>query len=266
MRPMTHIDRDDFYFDASGAVSGGTTKHHYHETHELYFLESGTSDYFISDRWYNLVAGDLIWIPAGQIHQTKYGKGVHVRRLINCSSAHIPPELLELFATERYLFRNAEISAQVAAIFDGIEQEYTAQHAYREELLACHIRQLFFVLARYKGESADLRAHNRVVTAAIEYVKRRCSSELTLAEVAEASAVSPEHLSRVFRKETGMGFNEYVNMMRLQRADFMLRHEEGRSISEVAYACGFNDSNYFSSRFKRAFGYAPRVARSKGKK
>ena len=91
--------------------------------------------------------------------------------------------------------------------------------------------------------------------------------EITLSEVAGLNAVSAEHLSRIFKKELGVGFNEYINNVRLQKAEFMLRNEAGKSVSEIAFACGFNDSNYFSFRFKRAYGFSPVSLRklSKGK-
>ena len=50
---------------------------------------------------------------------------------------------------------------------------------------------------------------------------------------------------------------------RLQKAEEMLKHETGRAVSEVAYACGFNDGNYFSYKFKKAFGVSPTQIRRK---
>jgi len=64
-------------------------------------------------------------------------------------------------------------------------------------------------------------------------------------------------LSRVFKQEVGIGFKEYLIRFRLQKAEDMLKHEPGRAVSEVAYACGFNDGNYFSYKFKEAYGVSP---------
>ena len=76
-------------------------------------------------------------------------------------------------------------------------------------------------------------------------------------------AVSAEHLSRTFKKETGFGFSEYLTLVRLQKAEYMLRNEPGRSVCEIAYACGFNDSNYFSAKFKQTYGKAPSKFKNK---
>ena len=64
--------------------------------------------------------------------------------------------------------------------------------------------------------------------------------------------------SPLFKRVTGFGFCEYLTLLRLRRAEFMLKNEPGLSISSVAYACGFNDSNYFSHKFKLAYGKSPK--------
>ena len=74
-------------------------------------------------------------------------------------------------------------------------------------------------------------------------------------------SVSEEHLSRTFKKEITFGFSEYITLIRLQKAEHMLKNEPSRAITEVAYACGFNDSNYFSYKFKKAYGLTPSEVR-----
>ena len=91
----------------------------------------------------------------------------------------------------------------------------------------------------------------------VGYIKENFSSEVTLLEVAKKYFVSAEHLSRTFRRQTGFGFNEFLTLVRLQHAEYMLKNRDGRSISEIAYSCGFNDSNYFSDKFKRSYGKSP---------
>ena len=63
-----------------------------------------------------------------------------------------------------------------------------------------------------------------------------------------------EHLLRVFKNYTGFGFNEHLNMVRLQSADEKLRSEYKMFIWDIAYSCGFNDGNYFSENCKKVYG------------
>ena len=85
---------------------------------------------------------------------------------------------------------------------------------------------------------------------------------ISLGDVASYCFVSREHLSRIFKKETGFGFNEYVTLLRLRKAEEMIMCEPNKTISEIAYECGFNDGNYFSYKFKKMYGISPIKARS----
>jgi AraC-like DNA-binding protein len=91
----------------------------------------------------------------------------------------------------------------------------------------------------------------------ISFIKENYQATITLQQLADMHFISPEHLSRTFKKETNFGFNEFISLVRLQKAEFFLKEHPEMSISEVAYACGFNDSNYFSDKFKRTYGISP---------
>ena len=263
MNMTEKIKRQGFYYDNAKNVPRGNTRRHYHENYELYYLSRGMCNYFVDNRYYSLRAGDIIFIPSGQIHQTNYGNEPHSRQLINCSEEYIPSEILgELVGASR-IIRNPNILREITEIFELIEKEYTNRDEYSDRVIKTHTHRLFYLIIRHKEENIGVNAENKTVEKVIEYVKKNYMHELSLSEVAEKNAVSTEHLSRVFKKEVGIGFNEYVNNLRLQRAEFMLRNEDGKSVSEVAFACGFNDSNYFSYRFKKAYGVSPISVKNK---
>ena len=86
-------------------------------------------------------------------------------------------------------------------------------------------------------------------------------NDIKLSAIAKDIGKSMEHLCRSFKEQTGFGFSEYLTLYRLQRAEYILMNEPGRAICEIAYSCGFNDSNYFSYRFKEQYGVSPSKAR-----
>ena len=252
-----NISRSGFYYDSVQGVVGGNTRRHYHENFELYFLEKGTCNYFVDNRFHALCEGDLIYIPNNRIHQTDYSKDAHSRKLINCSNEYIPSEVLDIIGNESLVFRNPNTVGEIAEIFLLVQKEYSARDRYSEAMIKNHISRLFLLIARHIRENKAAVSENKIMETVVEYIKENYMHEITLSEMARQSAVSPEHLSRIFKKELGIGFSEFLNNIRLQRAEFMIRNEEGRSISKIAYACGFNDSNYFSYRFKKLYGVAP---------
>lgn len=79
---------------------------------------------------------------------------------------------------------------------------------------------------------------------------------LSLAEIAEAACVTPEHLCRLFKAEGQASPVETLRLMRLDRAMTLLSRSN-YSIAEIARLCGFADAFHFSRRFKETYGQSP---------
>ena len=60
----------------------------------------------------------------------------------------------------------------------------------------------------------------------------------------------------------GMTPVEYVNRQRVARSERLLA-ETALTVTEIAYACGVGDANYFSRLFRRYRGVSPKEARAK---
>ena len=240
---------------SKGSIVGNR---HYHSFFEIYYLDEGTCRYFIDSKCYDVEAGDIVLIPEGVIHHTTYQGGYHSRRLIYCSRSFIPTDVADKLPSLLYLYRCPSIADSIREIFDVIDKEYSDPVEYSRGIIAARVELLFFLLARNKNEYPNSSAGSEYVSAAIEYVKKNLGDSVKLSEAARAASVSPEHLSRTFKKETGFGFSEYVTLLRLKKAESLLSGGSKLSIAEIAYACGFNDSNYFSERFKSSYGVSPK--------
>lgn len=82
------------------------------------------------------------------------------------------------------------------------------------------------------------------------------SSELSVKQLAELLHCSADYLSFVFHRETGQRLIAYINQERVKVAMNMLRNT-ALSISEVAYALGFESQAYFSRVFKQVTRKTP---------
>ena len=104
-----------------------------------------------------------------------------------------------------------------------------------------------------KLESADEKFTKKVY----EYVKANLSDpELTVEKLATEVGMSNTHLYRKMKALFGVVPNTYIKNIRMkQAADLLTEHKF--SVSEVAYATGFNDPKYFSKCFKQTFGVKP---------
>ncbi len=251
-----NIEGSFYYNNGERRVGIGSTRH-YHNLFEIYYLKEGYCSTFIDNKIFEVTAGDIILIPEGVVHKTNYGDKPHLRLLINCSPDYIPESVKNHIPKLIYLYRNSDALSEIDALFEKIEREWNSPDEFSAEILREAVHSLFFIMARNNNKFSNKSEGSLLVENCVKYIQKNFMNQISLTDTAARHSVSPEHLSRIFKKETGFGFKEYVNLVRLQRAETMLKNENGKTISEIAYACGFNDSNYFSDKFKKAYGIVP---------
>lgn len=257
---------EKFYFHhgmSKRVAETGASWPHYHSLYEIYFLEEGNCTYIIDDKVYNVRSGDIVVIPAGVIHHTKYDDLRHSRMLINCTKEYVPEVVVTGFASGTYLYRNPYITEEVRKIFIKIENEYKLSDSFSDTVISCHTHSLFYLLMRNSDSCITVDGGNRIIEQAVSYIKENFACDITLSSLAKRFSVSPEHFSRMFKKETGLGFSKYLNSLRLQYAEQLLRSADGQNITRVAEICGFEDSNYFSKKFKEVYGTSPKKVQKK---
>jgi AraC-like DNA-binding protein len=88
------------------------------------------------------------------------------------------------------------------------------------------------------------------------YMQENFQRALTRESVAEHFGLAPNHVSRLFRHEGQVRFNDYLNSIRMNRAKFMLRNYS-LTLKEVAANCGYNDIAYFCRMFKKMNNETP---------
>jgi AraC-like DNA-binding protein len=229
---------------------------HYHDNFELYFMDAGSCKYFIDNKVYSVCEGDLILIPEGTLHKTSYD-GTNARILINCSRHYLPLDALERLPPLLHLYRNPALVPRLRELMQQMQAEQLRADAFSEQILTGWMSLLFYTLLREAHTCEDVCAERSYISDAVAFIKAHYAAEVTLARTAAAVSVSPAHLSRLFKRETGLGFSEYLGTYRLQRAEAMLKSDPSLRICDVAYACGFNDSNYFCEKFKALYGFPP---------
>lgn len=94
-----------------------------------------------------------------------------------------------------------------------------------------------------------------------KYIEENASLPLTRENVAKRFHITPNYLSHLFRKSGDIGFSEYLNHVRLEKAKLLLKGYELK-IKEVATSSGFVDSNYFCRVFRKSTARSPSEYRS----
>lgn len=93
-------------------------------------------------------------------------------------------------------------------------------------------------------------ANSRRIKLVFDFMNKNFASEVTLTDLAELINMHEVSLSRFIKKRTGKKFIDCLNEIRIGQACRMLI-DTTQSISEIAYACGFNNASYFNRVFKK---------------
>jgi AraC-like DNA-binding protein len=133
------------------------------------------------------------------------------------------------------------------------------------------VEELAFALAdRVLGEAGRAvqptdggRSARERVLRAIQVIERSQAEPLGLAQVAEASGLSPFHFLRLFKRETGDTPYRFLVRARLRRAIDLLRDTD-RPVTQVAFEVGFGDLSNFINTFRREVGQSPLRFRKAG--
>lgn len=261
-RSMSNIDRrfaegERLKIDSLKGLGIPMHSHHYHNFYEVYYMVEGKGTYFINDQIYDIVSGDIIFVPPNTIHSTDYGNKEYERILLEFADPIIPKFVKDRLTEIPNLYRHPGVAREIYLILKDIEREYKNPDDFSTHEISYLIGHLLITLIRNLSAVKAVHSRDAVISEVVAFIKENYQTNISLRQLADVHFISPEHLSRTFKKETNFGFNEFISLVRLQKAEQLLKERGNRSISEIAYACGFNDSNYFSDKFRRTYGMSP---------
>ena len=94
------------------------------------------------------------------------------------------------------------------------------------------------------------------VLTATNYMRKYFATIDSVADVATACNISPEHLCRSFQKEKGQSPLQFLTKLRIEHALFLLLNTSD-DIDKIATACGYQNGNYFAKVFRRYLHCSP---------
>ena len=143
----------------------------------------------------------------------------------------------------------AIVSALARASVRGAPEMYAETAA---QFLAVHL------LTRY-GALPSLpapRREARRIAAVRSYATAHLAGPLTLGELAAVAGLSPWHFLRVFKAEAGTTPMRFVARLRVEAAQHLLR-TTARSVTDIAYACGYSSPGHLTGAFARELQTTP---------
>lgn len=135
------------------------------------------------------------------------------------------------------------------------------------ELQLAFLQMLVHYSNYFKGISKDVKneinyafLENQIVSTAIKFIEENYAQEIDVNEISNSVYLSYSHLSRLFKKYSGESISQYLNGIRLKKAQLILMCID-KSISHIAREVGFNSEFYFCKVFKKFYNISPGVFR-----
>lgn len=147
-------------------------------------------------------------------------------------------------------------------------KEFVVKKSGYELAIKSHIYWLLTLLFRnhkeevltqkkYEIRSKNLERFNKI----LKYIEDNYAEKLAIDNLARNANMSTSNFCHLFKKMTCKTLIEYVNNLRINNAENLLRNTD-MNISEVAMVVGFNDINYFSRIFKKYKKIAPNTLKN----
>lgn len=148
---------------------------------------------------------------------------------------------------------------------DELLLEYQELADILEEMVVHNAFGISKLRAKTESASPIYRQEGHWVVEMLQnYAAAYYNRDIRLSQLAKLYFLNAQYLCRLFRKETGTHFSEYVNRVRIDNAKHLLEHTE-EDIIRIAGKVGFANVTYFNRLFRRYTGMNPGMWRKEGK-
>lgn len=249
---------------------------HRHSFFELVYVLRGTATHYLGDDVTQLHPGEYFIIDTGSVHCYRDVDNCHIvnclflpeyidRALAECPSLSsllsnqvmhfgVP---VDIRAADR-VFHDPD--GTVRRLIEAMEQEYAAQKTGYMELLRCHLTQVLVHAVRAWEAAQKQRIPHKAVAAITDRLRADCSQNLSLETLSREVGYTPQYLSTLFRKDTGMSMQEFLQRLRVQEACRLLG-QKSLTLSDISQAVGYTDPKHFARVFYRYKGLSPKAFR-----
>lgn len=223
---------------------------HMHHCFELLCVTSGVMEAEVDGVTYTLSAGESLLIFPNQIHSMRTPEGSQSRHIL-C-----------LFATRLVSAFTEKITSRIPA-----DNRFPLDQFYVHQLLGFQdnpdkiiLKGFLYSVCGVFDQSADYReAGDRpamLLYTVFRFVEENYTASCSLYDLSRHTGYDYAYLSRYFKKNVGISYNDYVNQYRISEACYLLQNRE-MTILDIASECGFNTVRSFNRHFREQLDTTP---------
>lgn len=250
---------------------------HRHEFWEISYVYEGNGTHHFENGTFNKIRkGDFLLISPGITHcitSPPAEKGSRVRVCNVLISPDYMKKLIGWFLKLHEFDENplrqffvsktpiciqlTDDSESIYRMITNVTHEYSHFSEGSDKIMENELRNLLIYISRlYQNVLSNNYTRNTkrvLIDDLIQFISSNFSSPLTLEYLAEYVHLTPEYLSRYFKKHTGKNLSVFIAETRIEKAKYMLRTSDS-SVIEIAEYCGFFTRNNFEKTFKKYTG------------
>ena len=256
---------------------------HCHDFHEMVYVFSGRGKHVTEQGKYDIASGDLFVVPPGHGHSYEDREHMALVNIMfdlkrlpypadqlmsdSCFRALFLPDetISDTFRIRNKLKFSGNDQARVESIIHELLREYGQDKTARQVFLTALLAELFVAIIRFCSDKRYARSRDLFLLQDIlQYMSDNFARQLTIPAIAKKFGLSQKNLERLFLESVQMPPVSYLLDLRLRTAADKIRCGKS-TVTDIAFECGFSDSNYFAKLFRRKYGLSPCSYRKKSR-
>jgi len=235
----------------------------YNPNIKINLFVAGDFTLLIGNSVYRPVYGDMCVMFPMELHRAHVYKRTHIEYY----QLDISPNALDFISGGRELLDRLISSGgekyyrpdknALSAIYSLFSEIEAAAKNGESPLAFAHCLRLITHISKMQKNRSDEAATelSRLTRAVIGKIESDYTEDITLKSISLEFGASPSYLSRIFRREVGIGIHEYLTDYRISQATKLLADH---SVTDTCYLCGFSDASHFISVFRCHIGMTPK--------
>lgn len=243
---------------------------HWHDALEMNFVLAGDMEVVRNNRNFHLSEGDIIVLNRDDVHSiSSRSSGLLYVQLhfdMERFNQYIPDIWTTLFycspENDDIISRNlkTEIKSSISNIIRLMNEKSTHVDAEKEIIYDCieilNDLKMGFVASFTENSKLLSEEQSNRIWGIIDFMYDNYNRKLTLHDVAQQVYVSDDYLSKLLKKNIGLGFKESLAFIRSEMSIRALLNTD-MSITEISYECGFSAPKYYTAAFTKTYGCTP---------
>lgn len=273
---LNNIDLVVAYDTRTSPISLST---HAHNFFEIVFIKSGSGLHQINENHYPMLTGDIYIMAPLDSHSATLDKTLSIVNILFQPTLFHEKDWLYLKSLpglnilsndhNKNNLHKLALSPSHADAITGLYLKIKAECSQKDAGWEINARnacaEILITMSRawitYGNQKLQTHLSQGPVSKALQYIYENWEKEIKVNDLAKQVHLSKNYFGELFQNETGMTVQQYINKLKIDHARLLLE-DKTLNINSIADIIGYQDANYFSRIFKKAYHMTPKEYRA----